>query len=115
MTQTPTVGRIVHYSLSEQDAQAINRRRADFDAFQRSHAHPHEPGQPGATGHQAHVGNTARAGDVYPAVVVRVFAGGTEVNGVCNLQVLLDGNDTYWATSRTWGEGECRWSWPPRA
>ncbi|TMR18530.1 hypothetical protein ETD86_21505 [Nonomuraea turkmeniaca] len=115
MSQMPTIGRIVHYTLGEQDATAINRRRADFEAFRRSLVGPQEPGMPGADGHQAHVGNTTRAGDVYPAVVVRVFPGGTESNGVCNLQVLLDGNDTYWATSRTEGDGEFRWSWPARS
>lgn len=107
----PSIGRIVHYTLSEQDAKAINTRRLDFQAFQRSHTHPHEAGQPGATGHQAHVGNHAAAGQTFPAVVVASF-GGTSVN----LQVTLDGNDTYWATSR--GEGEAsehgKWIWPPR-
>ncbi|GAA4560510.1 hypothetical protein [Planotetraspora kaengkrachanensis] len=37
-----------------------------------------------------------------------------DANGVCNLQVLLDGNDAYWATSRTEGDEPGRWSWPPR-
>ncbi|MFI6909865.1 hypothetical protein ACIBKY_51995 [Nonomuraea sp. NPDC050394] len=105
---TPSIGRIVHYTLSEQDAQAINRRREDFDAFQRSHAHPHEPGQPGATGHQAHVGNPVVAGLTFPAMIVRVFTSSA------NLQVFLDGNDTYWATSRSEGEGASHWAWPPR-
>lgn len=107
----PTVGRIVHYKLAQFDADAINRRRADFEAFNRSHVHPHEPGQPGATGHQAHVGNHVQAGEVYPAIVVRVFDPSVST---ANLQVLLDGNDTYWATSRVEGDGECQWSWPPR-
>jgi len=105
----PTIGRIVHYTLTEQDAEAINRRRADFAAFQRSHAHPHEPGQPGATGHQAHVGNPAAAGQVFPASVVRTFGG-----AAVNLQVQLDGTDTYWATSRVEGAEPGQWSWPPR-
>lgn len=106
----PTLGRIVHYTLNEADAQAINRRRDDFQAFQRSHAHPHEPGQPGATGHQAHVGNAARVGQAYPAMVVCVFEGAA----VANLQVYLDGNDSYWATSRREGEEPGTWMWPPR-
>lgn len=110
MTQ-PTIGRIVHYTLNEADAEAINRRRADFEAFQRSHKHPHEPGQPGATGHMAHVGNRAVAGQTYPAQVVRVFDPATTT---ANLQVALDGNDVYWATSRTEGEGAGHWRWPPR-
>jgi hypothetical protein len=107
----PTIGRVVHYTLNNADAQAINVRRADFQAFQRSHAHPHEPGQPGATGHVAHVGNTAVAGQVFPATVVRVFDPSTTT---ANLQVLLDGNDTYWATSRVEGDTAGTWAWPAR-
>lgn len=98
-----TIGRIVHYTLSEQDAEQINRRRDD----QREHAHRTRGAD--ETGFQAHVGNHAAAGVVYPAVVVRFFGGA----GV-NLQVLLDGNDTYWATSRVEGEGPNTWSWPPK-
>lgn len=95
---TPTIGRIVHYTLSDQDAVLINKRRDDSFVAETAHS----------------IGNMARGGDVYPAMVVRVFEGGTEANGVCNLQVFLDGNDTFWATSRTEGEGELHWFWPPR-
>jgi hypothetical protein len=103
--QVPSIGRIVHYKLSEQDADSINVRRSDFRAFQGSHAHPHEPGQPGATGHVAHVGNMVAASEVYPAVVVRTFEG---YEGV-NLQVALDGNDHFWATSRVEGDEPGQW------
>ena len=113
---TPTIGRIVHYTLGAEDVRAINVRRADFRAFEASHKHPHEPGQPAATGHIAHVGNEAREGDVCAAVVVRVFH---PSSSTVNLQVLLDGNDHYWATSRTEaddsGGAPGRWHWPPRA
>ncbi len=82
---TPTVGRIVHYRLSEQDAERANRQ-------------------------QSPDGNTARPGDVLPAIVVRVNQG----NSV-NLQVFLDGPDTLWVTSRGLDgiEFGC-WFWPPR-
>ncbi|MGW1059367.1 hypothetical protein [Micromonospora rubida] len=96
----PTIGRIVHYTLTEQDAEAINRRRADFaDSL------------PANTGFQAHVGNHAEAGQTFPAEVVRTFGG-----SAVNLQVRLDGSDTYWATSRTEGEPDKQgcWIWPPR-
>lgn len=53
--------------------------------------------------------NLPRPGDQYPAVIVRTF-GSTTVN----LSVLLDGESTYWATSRAEGDGESQWSWPPR-
>lgn len=101
---SPTIGRIVHYTLSEQDADQINRRRADFRAALRASG-------PQSSGHVAHVGNEVREGDVYPAMVVRVFDPTTTT---ANLQVHLDGNDTFWATSRQEGDGPGTWSWPPR-
>lgn len=100
---TPTLGRFVHYTLNAADAEAINRRRTDFAA---------RPDGPGNEGFQGHVGNSARAGQAYAALVVCVFEGAE----VANLQVYLDGNDSYWATSRREGEpGEHgTWIWPPR-
>jgi hypothetical protein len=106
----PTIGRIVHYRLSQADANAINKRRADFQAFRSNFSGPSDPGQPGADGHMAHVGNHATAGDYLPAMVVATFYA-----GAANLQVFLDGNDTYWATSRPNGDGNGTWTWPPRA
>jgi hypothetical protein len=101
----PTIGRIVHYVLTEQDADAINRRRADAIKSRTADAH---------SGAILHNGNTATAGDTCPAMVVRIFPGGTEASGGCNLQVFLDGNDTYWATSRVEGAEPGQWCWPPR-
>jgi hypothetical protein len=83
---TPTIGRIVHYVLSDDDADRINRRRTDGAA-----------------------GNGVRSGDVFPAVIVRTF-GGVAVN----LQVFVDGDDVLWVTSRGEGDGRGSWSWPPR-
>lgn len=84
----PSVGRIVHYTLTDADASLIEQRRnATTD-----------------------IGNRAEEGQVFPAVVVRVFEPAASVN----LKVLLDGTDDYWATSRSEGEGAGRWSWPPR-
>lgn len=87
MSQTPTIGRIVHYRLSEGDAAAIGKQRTET----------------GATG------NPVSAGDVYPAQIVRDFGGPSY-----NLQVALDGTDVYWATSRQEGTEDGRWFWPPR-
>lgn len=98
---TPTIGRIVHYTLTNEDAEAINRRRSDFD---RKNA--------GNTGYVAHVGNYAQAGEAYPAMVVRMF--GNASGDLVNLQVHLDGNDTYWATSRPEGTEPGTWAWPER-
>ncbi|WP_318202975.1 hypothetical protein [Streptomyces sp. SCL15-4] len=100
--QQPSVGRIVHYQLTEQDATDINRRRKDF----------HESrGAEDRTGYIGHVGNRVAEGDQFPAIIVRVW---DESTVTCNLQVLLDGNDTYWATSRAEGAEPGHWTWPPR-
>jgi hypothetical protein len=98
-------GSIVLYTLTQYDADAINRRRKDFNDYRKA-------GGPD-TGHVAHVGNHAYAGDVYPAVVVRVW--GNLSNDSVNLSVLLDGNDIFWATSRTQGDDQGQWTAPARA
>lgn len=85
-----TPGRTVLYRLTEDDARQITRRRTDS----------------GVTG------NFVSEGDRYPAVVVRIFAGNPA--DVCNLKVLLDGDDTYWATSRHEGTEPGTWAWPER-
>lgn len=106
MTQIPTVGRIVHYRLSEQDAEAINRRRADAVRNRQGIADA-------AAGYVAHSGNAASEGDVYPMIVVRAWGG--EADSHVNGQVMLDGNDTLWVTSVTAGDGPRSFFWPPRA
>lgn len=101
MTQVATPGRIVLYVLSAQDAAAINSRR--IEVAQQTI---------GMTAHR--LGNEAREGQLYPAMVVATFGGPT-----VNLQVLLDGSDSYWATSRAEtdadGREPGRWFWPTRA
>lgn len=100
----PTPGRIVLYRLSADDALRIRTARAD-----------RTPAIFGSGGTVAPVGNEVNAGDVYPAVLVRVWGDTPESH--CNIQVLLDGPDTYWATSRQHSHDENAqgtWSWPPR-
>jgi hypothetical protein len=60
-------------------------------------------------GYQAHIGNPVVGGDVFAADVVRVWD-----DGHVNLQVKLDGNDTFWATSVVEGDEDGNWFWPPR-
>jgi hypothetical protein len=98
----PTIGRIVQYRITEDDAKAINRRRRDFHDKRGADQH---------TGFMGHVGNSATAGDVYPAVIVRVW---TESTVTVNAQVLLDGTDTLWVTSRAEGTEPGTWAWPER-
>lgn len=93
----PTIGRLVHYTLDAYDADAVNRRRAH--GVTHLAAHRADP-----DGSQLHVGNGVSAGDVVPMMIVRVW--GTDPTSSVNGQVFLDGNDVYWVTSVTAGEGE---------
>lgn len=93
---TPSIGRIVHYVMSEGDANEANRRRTDGASIRRRllNLHWHE-------GAQAHIGNPIKAGDVYPMLIVRCNplvddAPVPTVNG----QVFLDGNDVLWVQNR---------------
>lgn len=97
VTKTPvTVGRLVLYKLSQQDADEINRRR---DGFQ-------EEGWPLTA--QRHVGNRAYEGDTLPCLVVTVHS-----DECFNGQVFLDGNDSLWVTSTIKGETPGTWDWMP--
>jgi hypothetical protein len=102
----PTIGRIVHYRLSAQDAEAINRRR--------DHAASHLRSQTGGAtqGYQAHAGNSVNAGEVFPMIIVRVF--GEDKHAAVSGQVFLDGSDVFWATSRIEGGAPGQWTWPER-
>jgi hypothetical protein len=99
--QRPSIGRIVHYTLSSQDAAQINRLRQDYQHNAR----------PQGTGFVGHVGNHAQEGDVYPAMIVRVF---DPRSTTANLKVELDGTDVFWATSRQLGDGPSYWAWSGR-
>lgn len=94
----PEAGDIVLYQLTAADAAHINRRRIDF------HRNGAAESQLGFIGH---VGNSPQEGEVLPAVVARVHA---EATVTCNLRVLLDGNDVYWATSRAEGTDAGTWA-----
>lgn len=85
--QQPTIGRIVHYTLNEHDAKVINARRVAY----------------------SNIGNSVQAGADCAAIVVAAWG-----NSSANLQVLLDGEDSYWATSRSEGDDQGHWHWPPR-
>lgn len=107
----PTTGRIVHYKLTAEQAEQVNRRRTTSSSIA---ARAEDRAWP--LGAQAHIGNHASPGDVLPLVIVRVWpdefgAGKPGVNG----QVLLDGNDTLWVTSAAEGNEAGQWSWPPRS
>lgn len=103
--QTPSIGRIVIYTCSREDAEQINRRRADA----RDRMDWHRAIKSGA---QVHVGNAAEEGSRYPAVVVACW--GNTPQAAVNLKVLLDGTDDFWATSVCVGEGPRTFAWPVR-
>lgn len=101
----PSIGRIVHYTLTAENAEKINRRR--------HHARQHLPQHiTNSNGVQIHVGYDAKEGQVLPMVIVRVN-GDTDAASV-NGQVFMDGNDLFWVTSIELGEGPGKFSWPPR-
>jgi len=112
---TPTIGRIVLYTLSAQDAEQINRRRTTGTAI--AERMSYDSGDPmmkaWPAGAQAHIGNEAREGQTVPATVVAVWS-----DTCVNLHCLLDGTDAYWATSRNLGNEmnvNGFWLWPTRA
>lgn len=88
--QAPTIGRVVLYTLTEDDATRARVRTL--------------------TGQEQ---NDPRPGEEYPATIVRVF--GAQPGSAANLRVQLDGNGPeLWATSRIEGDGPGHWRWPPR-
>ena len=98
---TPTIGRIVHYKLSLEDAGKLNKRYDD-GAGPRS-------AKNADSGAQVHVGNRVERSETVPMIITKVWTE-ESVNG----QVILDGNDSLWVTSAVRGQNESQWDWPPR-
>lgn len=115
----PSVGRIVHFRLTLEQAEQVNRRRK-------------RPAVEGGSwpGDQEHVGNIASEGDVVPMIVTAVWpneylgsahlsihvAGTTYESSIgVNGQALLDGTDSLWVCSAPQHEvlPGC-WFWPPK-
>lgn len=92
MNPTVVIGSVVRYTLTEADASIINRRRTDSEQIARrlSQNPPQWP-----AGAQAHIGNQAKAGQVFPMLVTAIESKGGIVAYV-NGQVSLDGNDVLW-------------------
>ena len=90
------VGRIVHLVLSPQDCVEIMRRRV----FGAGHS------EQWPAGAQAHVGNPVIPGEHIAMVVTAVWP-----RDLVSGQVLLDGNDSFWATSRNYDELNTHGTW----
>lgn len=91
MSHAPAIGRIVHYTLSDDDARRIGHQRS-LGSLQ---------------------GNGVRAGEVYPMLITRVWdSGKPNPDAAVNGQVLLDGSDSLWVTSVKVGEGPRTYAWP---
>lgn len=86
----PTKGRIVYYTIPRHVADEINRRRKH--AYEQMDYHRWKK-----NGTMVHVGNTVEEGQIVPAMIVAVW--GTDPHSAVNLQLMLDGSDTYWVTS----------------
>ena len=125
----PSIGRIVHYTLSADDAAKINRRRTTGESIAErlkwGVIGKHGDVIPAQSldgsvrswpaGAQAHIGNEAKAGDVFPMIIVKVWSWGDEaVEHEVNGQVFLDGTDVLWAVNVSEGEGPGTWAWPAR-
>lgn len=101
----PSLGRTVIYTLRGSDADAVNKRRSDA----RQHMEAHRANSNGV---MVHVGNTVSAGDKFPMVITRLW--GSTPESLVNGTVMLDGSDTFWATSVGVGEVAGTWAWPER-
>jgi hypothetical protein len=98
----PSIGRILIYTLTEQDAEDVNRRRTDSWLIQQATVRTQW-----SKGAQAHIGNDVKEGDQFPLMVVATL-GGENLNG----QVFLDGTDTLWVTNILPGNRSGTWHWP---
>ena len=118
--QIPSIGRIVHYRLSADDATQINRRRTSgvsiatrMKTFAQSAQGGPEVVYGWPEGAQAHIGNVVAEGDTFPMLITKVW--GDNPSSAVNGQAYLDGNDVLWVTSACVGEGPRTFSWPVRA
>lgn len=120
MEQVPTLGRIVHYKLTAEDATQINQRRTTGGAIasRMKSSSPADEGDDARiygwpAGAQAHIGNEVKEGDVFPMLITRVW--GSDPTSAVNGQAYLDGNDVLWVTSAQVGDQPHQFSWPTRS
>lgn len=100
LPQAPTIGRIVLYRLTAEQAARVNDLRKNASLY-----------EVGKSAQRAE-GNAVEEGQVLPLIVTKIWNG--EDNSV-NGQLLLDGTDSLWAVAATEGSAPGQWSWPVRA
>ena len=100
-----TIGRIVILKLSEGQCGQINAGR-DKAALVSMRIGAGDPALYGQHLH-AHAGNPVSAGQEVPMIIVRTWSD-SYVNG----QALLDGTDSFWASSVHEGSENGEWHWP---
>lgn len=107
MSQQPSIARVVHYRLTEEQARQVNRRRTSSASIGERLVAGSWP-----IGAQAHIGEAVIEGETFPLIVTRT---GSAADGaaVVNGQVLLDGNDTLWVQGAVEGASPGCWFWPP--
>lgn len=91
--QVVSIGRSVHYQLSDHD---INRIRHRISRQTRMDLQ----------------GCIHHLGDVVPLIVTAVNV--DEEPAMVNGQAFLDGNEVLWVTAAPEGDGPGTWSWPKR-
>ena len=98
----PTIGRIVIYTLSADDAAKINKRRDDAKLHMDNH-------RANSNGVMVHVGEPVYVGQEFPMMIVAVR--GARSDSTISGKVELDGSDTFWAPGRQVGTqpGTYRW------
>ena len=106
-----TIGRVVQYKLSAEDAQQIMWRRMNRESIDKR-----MNGGLWPEGAQARIGNPVEEAQYVPMMVTAVnkvvgFPYSITVNGQC----FLDGCDVYWMHLAREGIEEGTWRWPPRA
>lgn len=102
----PTIGRIVHYRLSQSDVERIGERRRSMNRLMPPAQREINPGFMAR-------GNIVVEGTVVAMIIVAVW--GDQPDSAVNGRCLLDGTDDHWATSVYAGEGPGTWSWPARS
>ena len=89
----PTIGRIVHYKVSENDVQHYTFRPMDHPSF-----------------------NLPYPGDVFPMVITNVNPDSDGVVRTLSGNVIVNNGTMFWTGSVTEGLGDVpgQWFWPPR-